>query len=882
MMPQIARPHALVSRPTTLPWGMMLPDPVLNRLGEPCLTEWSMFTQWSLLAARVSDADTLPQASPGTMAGIAALQGALYGVLSRYEAAFPDRLSALTTRQLEQTPEYAAAFQALSDGWSRPSEMTQTEAVFVLAALGRNPILADHGPLLGLAALDENEALGSVADALAAAEATLPRVEGFDHSLREILDAPHGSQETSLEAQLRWILGQWGAWLSPTVQAAVVRAVDLLAEENRFRGAGPGPVELPDFSGFIPPADGDGGFAPGPESAAPVQAAAQAPTGRLSEDTPWMPNLVLLAKQTHVWLHQLSAEYGRPIQRLDEIPEMSLATLAARGITGLWLVGLWQRSPASRDIKRRRGNPEAEASAYALYDYTIDPRLGGEAALDVLRDRAQAQGIRLAADMVPNHFGLDSRWLAEHPDRFLQLENCPYPGYRFDGPDLSGDDRIEVYLEDGYWNETDAAVVFKHVERATGRVRYIYHGNDGTQMPWNDTAQVDYLQPAVREAIISTIVDVARRFPIIRFDAAMTLARKHIERLWHPPPGEAGAIPSRAAHGASPAEFLAQMPGEFWQDVVARIQAEAPDTLLLAEAFWMMEGYFVGVLGMHRVYNSAFMHLLRDEENEKYLGLMADTLRTNPALLRRYANFMTTPDEETAADQFGTGDKYLGIATMMATLPGTPMLGHGQWEGFTEKYGMEYARAYQNEEPNPGLMTAHDRWIAPLFKQRRLFSGTDRFTLFGVCETDGAVNHDVFAYSNGHGADRSLVIYNNAWTRASGCLGAALPVNEARDGAPTLVSRTLAEALDMAIADDTVYGLCELRSNRWFLCTGRRLLEGIPFELEGYGAHVFTEIRALDAPEGGWIPALAETGYGWVTDLEAAEETGSKEGPRNG
>ena len=32
-----------------------------------------------------------------------------------------------------------------------------------------------------------------------------------------------------------------------------------------------------------------------------------------------------------------------------------------------------------------------------------------------------------------------------------------------------------------------------------------------------------------------------------------------------------------------------------------------PDTLLLAEAFWLMEGYFVRTLGMHRVYNSAWL-----------------------------------------------------------------------------------------------------------------------------------------------------------------------------------------------------------------------------------------------------------------------------------
>ena len=45
---------------------------------------------------------------------------------------------------------------------------------------------------------------------------------------------------------------------------------------------------------------------------------------------------------------------------------------------------------------------------------------------------------------------------------------------------------------------------------------------------------------------------------------------------------------------------------------------EVPDTLLLAEAFWLMEGYFVRTLGMHRVYNSAFMNMLKDEENSEY------------------------------------------------------------------------------------------------------------------------------------------------------------------------------------------------------------------------------------------------------------------------
>ena len=72
------------------------------------------------------------------------------------------------------------------------------------------------------------------------------------------------------------------------------------------------------------------------------------------------------------------------------------------------------------------------------------------------------------------------------------------------------------------------------------------------------------------------------------------------------------------------------MPDEFWREVVDRVAAEAPDTLLLAEAFWLMEGYFVRTLGMHRVYNSAFMNMLRDEENAKYRQRDQEHARVRP------------------------------------------------------------------------------------------------------------------------------------------------------------------------------------------------------------------------------------------------------------
>ena len=140
-----------------------------------------------------------------------------------------------------------------------------------------------------------------------------------------------------------------------------------------------------------------------------------------------MPRLVLIAKSTHVWLDQLSRRYERDIHTLDAIPDEELDRLARWGITGLWLIGLWERSRASRRIKAWRGNPDAAASAYSLDDYRIADDLGGEAAWADLRGRAWARGLRLASDMVPNHMGIDSHWVIEHPEWFLSLPEPPYP-----------------------------------------------------------------------------------------------------------------------------------------------------------------------------------------------------------------------------------------------------------------------------------------------------------------------------------------------------------------------------------------------------------------------------------------------------------------------
>ncbi|MDR0526535.1 MAG: alpha-amylase [Spirochaetaceae bacterium] len=757
-------------------------------------------------------------------------------LLTRLEAAFGEKASG------EMLNEFCKDFppRAVYEGKERtedylrgkeagvPHNEMALEELLLLAIANLNPAFKPFLFLFDDANLAKRTVYTKAIEEIKSCLAELPAFGPDGQNLWDLLRAPAIACPDSLAAQLRWIRERWGRFLGAFL-ARLLTSLDVIAEEEKphWHGA-PGPTEVYDF-GYL-----------------------QNEYEKFSQDEEWMPRTILMAKSTLVWLYQLSKKYKREITRLDQIPDEEIDELSASGFTGLWLIGLWERSNASRTIKQWKGNPEAAASAYSLYDYDIAHELGGWMALADLRGRCARRGIRLGSDMVPNHTGLDSRWIIEHPDRFLQLDFPPYPQYQYNSGNLSNHPDIVVQIEDHYYNNSDCAVVFHHYDRRNDRHRYIYHGNDGTSMPWNDTAQIDFLNPEAREAVIRTIVGVCRQFPIVRFDAAMTLAKRHIQRLWYPEPGHGGDIASRSEHAISTAEFNKRIPNEFWREVVDRCAAEAPHTLLLAEAFWMMEGYFVRTLGMHRVYNSAFMNMLKKEENSKYRATIKNTLEFDPEILKRFVNFMNNPDEETAVAQFGKGDKYFGICTLMVTMPGLPMFGHGQIEGFEEKYGMEYRRAYRDEIPDTYLVERHKREIFPLMKRRMIFSGSVNFCLFDFIAPEGHVNENVFAYTNRLEMDRALVFYNNFWERASGWIKEGSVNIPQKDG--SFKHDSIASAL-LLRNDSACFALLhEQHENRWYIRSSKALYEkGLFVILNGYQAQVYIDIREVeDSPQKPW------------------------------
>ncbi len=185
-----------------------------------------------------------------------------------------------------------------------------------------------------------------------------------------------------------------------------------------------------------------------------------------------------------------------------------------------------------------------------ITDYTVVPALGGNAALQRLRQRLRSRDVRLILDFVPNHVAVDHRWVTEHPDWFVQAEEqqlAEQPQDFFRAPQRPGDNRQ----------------------------RMLAHGRDPQFPGWIDTAQLDYRHPEVWAAMTRVLVAVAGLCDGLRCDMAMLLLSDVFQQTWR-------ACPRQGAP-----------PGEFWAHAMHAVRAAHPELVLVAEAYWGLEGRLV-------------------------------------------------------------------------------------------------------------------------------------------------------------------------------------------------------------------------------------------------------------------------------------------------
>lgn len=132
---------------------------------------------------------------------------------------------------------------------------------------------------------------------------------------------------------------------------------------------------------------------------------------------------------TWVWLSGLSQELGVRLN-LGCVPDSEWDAIAEYGCDAVWLMGVWERSPAGIAIANRnegllgdfrRALPDFVSadnvgSPYCIRRYEVDQQLGGPGGLATAREELAKRGMRLLLDFVPNHVAPDHPWVTEHPE----------------------------------------------------------------------------------------------------------------------------------------------------------------------------------------------------------------------------------------------------------------------------------------------------------------------------------------------------------------------------------------------------------------------------------------------------------------------------------
>jgi hypothetical protein len=351
----------------------------------------------------------------------------------------------------------------------------------------------------------------------------------------------------------------------------------------------------------------------------------------------WVPYPTFYEINTWVWLAGLGLTAEKQVN-LSCVPAAEWDRIAAFGFHAVWLMGVWERSPAGIAIANqnsslledfRRALPDYTpqdnvGSPYCVRRYIVDSRLGGPDGLSVARRELADRGIKLILDFVPNHVAPDHPWVSEHPEYFVRAQ------------------ADEAMRDPASFIEIQGWVY------ACGR--------DPFFPAWPDVLQLNAFEPSLRHAVIDTVSAIAAQCDGIRCDMAMLGLSQIFERTWG---SRVGAAPST----------------EYWEDVISAVKKANPSLRFIAEAYWDLE-WELQRQGFDWCYDKRlYDRLLHDSAESVRLHLCAD-LSYQKKLLR----FLENHDEPRAAAVCSAA-KEQAAAVVTSCLPGARLFHDGQFEG---------------------------------------------------------------------------------------------------------------------------------------------------------------------------------------------------------
>lgn len=435
----------------------------------------------------------------------------------------------------------------------------------------------------------------------------------------------------------------------------------------------------------------------------------------------WPRQPVIYEINAWVWLTHLERKYKNKFD-LSSIPASEWDELKHLGADGVWLMGVWARSPAGTKISRE--NPElnreyrtllpdfteadVSGSPYCIKSYTVEPHLGGKKALAVARRELASRGLSLLLDFVPNHVAPDHPWVIEHPEYFVQ-------------------GTAESLRE-------DSSAFFQAGNAIIAR------GRDPYFAPWPDTAQVNAFDPGLRSAVVATLNDIANQCDGVRCDMAMLMLNNVFKKTWAKYVGNAP-------------------PTEYWKEVITGVRNENPGFTFIAEAYWDLEWELIQN-GFDYCYDKRLYDRLVHESAQSVRGHLLADINYQQHMIR----FLENHDEPRAAATFPP-HKSRAAAVALLTLPGAKLLHEQQMDGFRKHLSVHLGRRPQ--EPEDVELHSFYRKLLNSVRDTALQRGT-----WKLCEQEGWPDnqsfHNIVSWCWENHSQRYLIAINlSDWTSDS-------------------------------------------------------------------------------------------------------------------
>ncbi|WP_304131841.1 alpha-amylase family glycosyl hydrolase [Ignavibacterium album] len=353
---------------------------------------------------------------------------------------------------------------------------------------------------------------------------------------------------------------------------------------------------------------------------------------------------------TRVWLRK------KKFHSLADIPESQLDEWKDLGFDFIWLMGIWKTnkeivaqycfepdlvSSYTNALKDWR-TEDIIGSPYSIDCYEINPDLGSEQELILLKEKLNEKGIGLILDFVSNHLSIGSRLVKEFKDIFLPA--------------------------DEYLFRNDPYTFFKSPYNSK---EYFAHGRDPLFPPWKDTIQINFYSAEARKFLIDTLIRISNLCNGVRCDMAMLSLNNIFYNTW---------IGALKKYGYEKPEK------EFWSEAIVSVKSLKPEFIFIAEAYWDLE-WQLQQLGFDFTYDKRLLDRLAGND----IKSVKDHLHAEREYQQKSVRFIENHDEDRAASKFGK-EKSLAAATIISTIQGMILYHDGQFEGKKIKLPVQLGR----------------------------------------------------------------------------------------------------------------------------------------------------------------------------------------------